>query len=461
MPPLLALAIGFGLVIWLLRTDFRHRSTGASALWVPALLVLIGASRPVNYWVEMMGLASGGESNSESSPANLLTLLFIISSAVWVLVQRQAPFAKIISENKTLFLLYLYFMISSVWSPDAFVSFRRIIKDMGIVFVALVVLTSPKPWMSLRVLFVRCSYFILPISLVTSKYFPTVGRYTSKSWESFYTGLTTHKNTLGLVALIFLLFLIWDYVDCPKEIAPENLKLAKRQRLLVIGIGVALILMAQSATSQICLMLGLGLFFYVRRLSALPNGRRKFHTALISVVVLAAADKMLGISPMIAEAFGRNMTLTGRTAIWDVALSHQQSFLHGFGYNAFWDTDLAFVVYDELGDFIHIRTVHNGYLEVFLDGGIIGVGMLALFLIGTFLKTYRRAFVLRPMQAMPLALFFVTAIYNNSESSFLRSDLLWYVFLTISLDTVAMPHSVSEEPDPDYLPLDEPEEHHV
>lgn len=432
MPAYIALLAGVILIFWLLRADFRSRSLNSTALWIPASWILVLGSRPIGYWLQFLGAGGDIASDTESSLPNTLFVALIIVTSTAVLIRRQCNFALVFQLNKALLILYLFLAASSLWSPDPFITFRRVIKDFGCVLVALVLLTEPRPWYACRVVFVRASYFLFTMSLVLAKYFPLIGRYRARAGDTQYCGLSIHKNSLGQMVLICILFLVWDLTEIGNELPSSDLKSAKRFRYLVISIGLLLLFMAQSATAEICLILGGFLFYAYRQLTTMPNGRRIFRIGLFTIIVLGLANTTLGISGAVAELFGRNSTLTGRTAIWDVALSHQIHPINGFGYYAFWDTEVAATIYDELGDFIHIRTIHNGYLEVFIDGGIIGVILLALYIISTGRSAHSKVFDLVPPTVFPLLLWTVALVYNNSESSFFRLDLLWFTFVVVT-----------------------------
>lgn len=389
----------------------------------------------------MLGVASVAESNAESNPSNFLLFTLLLFSSFAVVLRRNLPWQELARNNKAIITLYIFLALSSLWSPDPLVTFRRVLKDFGSFLIVLVVLSEPHPWRCARAAFVRVSYILFPLSFVVSKYYPDIGRYTSRSWESFYTGLTTHKNTLGVVTMISLLMIFWDYLEIENEIDKPGLTLAKRQRAVAIVIGLLLVSMSQSATAQICLLVGAGLIIILRKLSRKHNGKRLFRNGLLVIVALALADKTLGLSETIAEMFGRNMTLTGRTVIWSVVLDHQVHPILGFGYYAFWDTPIVESVYEEAGDLIHIRTAHNGYLEMYIDGGIVGTILLICFLVGICYSSYRRAFDDSNSQVIPMAIVVVAMFYNNSETSFFRTDMLWF---TLMLFTTILPNTSPE-----------------
>src|SRR4030095_2355216 len=63
----------------------------------------------------------------------------------------------------------------------------------------------------------------------------------------------------------------------------------------------------------------------------------------------------------------------------------------GCGFQSFWNSQAGAEVYGELRD-TNIRTVHNGYLEIYVDGGLVGVVLLTIMLLSATYRTIK-AFV--------------------------------------------------------------------
>ena len=77
------------------------------------------------------------------------------------------------------------------------------------------------------------------------------------------------------------------------------------------------------------------------------------------------------------EAVGRDLTFTGRTTIWTHAIdAGMQHSMLGAGYRAFWTPEGASYVYARI--WAVIGNGHNGYLDVWLELGFIGLGLFLL-----------------------------------------------------------------------------------
>src|ERR1043165_2948717 len=55
MPPLFALLLTAGFILYLFRHDLRQRSHVSGAIWLPVVWTLIIASRSVGQWLDLAG----------------------------------------------------------------------------------------------------------------------------------------------------------------------------------------------------------------------------------------------------------------------------------------------------------------------------------------------------------------------------------------------------------------------
>jgi len=154
--------------------------------------------------------------------------------------------------------------------------------------------------------------------------------------------------------------------------------------------------------------------------------------------VIGIAFYALFLSSGMVESLGRDPTLTGRTVIWDVVLSVRGNALVGTGFESFWMGRRLHRVWELT--MTGLQEAHNGYLELYLNLGWIGVILLA----GLIINGYRNviaAFRRDPALAnLNLAFFVVAIIYNFTEAGFRETTLVWIFFL---LATFAVPRMAS------------------
>ena len=154
----------------------------------------------------------------------------------------------------------------------------------------------------------------------------------------------------------------------------------KRRTKRIILVNIAFIAMtlwllniSNSATSRVCLVLGCLV------IAAAHSKTIKRRPALLTVLIpvgiclylVLAFGFGIDINAELAGAVGRDPTLTGRTVIWSSVLSMHTNPLFGVGYESFWLGPRL----QWFGRLVarHINEAHNGYLEVYLNLGIIGV----------------------------------------------------------------------------------------
>ena len=161
--------------------------------------------------------------------------------------------------------------------------------------------------------------------------------------------------------------------------------------------------------------------------------KRMIGTYLVVVIVIyVLADATLGVSGRVIELLGKSPTLTDRTIIWHEVLQVPINPFFGAGFESFW-----------LGDRLKLfagkhwwqpNQAHNGYLETYLNLGLVGVFILTGLLIATFRKI--RLELLKNFEIGRLRLGFLVAIvlFNWTEATFKTLHPVWFVFYIIAMD---------------------------
>jgi exopolysaccharide production protein ExoQ len=412
----------WGFIFWLFRQDMAWRQPGSRALIIPGAWLAIQGSRPVCYWF--------GQGSGEASPITTLSYLIFLVAALVVLHRRKVTFGKFAQNNKALLAVYAYFLLSILWSDLPVSSTKRLIKDFETVLVALVLLTEVNLAEAMRAIYVRVSYILFPLSVVFIKYFPDIGRQANRAGENMFTGVTTQKNSLGMTVFVFSLFVVWDLVEVWKGERARGWKKQVGIRCFMLVLGLWLLEMCDSQTSLLCLVLGTATFWICGRLLRMPQGKTILISSLAGIIFLVACDSAFGLSDMVIRALGRDPSLTGRTDIWKLVLEQQNKPWLGYGFYIFWDTEKGKAVIES---FMKINSAHNGYLETYLDGGYLGVGILCIFLLVAGRRIINRLFAGAPWGRIGLVFWALAILYNFSETSYLRLDVLWFTLLLLAV----------------------------
>lgn len=449
MVPKIALLCGYAICFWLIQADRKWRRLSSPALWIPALWIAVLGSRPFTFWV-----GAGGGSSTEGSPVNIVFNGFLIVSAFCVLVRRSFDWGGFARRNKALLLIYLYFAFSSAWSELPLSSFKRIFNDFGCVLIALLFLTDSTPSKSIRLVFVRVAYFLFPLSIIFIRYYPDIGRISSRSGTQMLTGVTGHKNSLGELIFVFGLVILWDMLANRHDETGPRTRQEKSGRWAVFLIGIYLLFVSDSATSLVCFIAGSVLLLSKIYLRRLQNPMRFVSIAATIVLCALIGERVFGISATILGMLGRNATLTGRTEIWDAVKAADVNPIIGSGFRGFWETKAGVNIYEEL-NVNRLFTAHNGYLETYLNGGVIALGLLVIVLLSGGANVLSKFYRGDLMGEIGIPFWVIAIIFNNSESSFFILSPLWFMWLLVTIDC---PRDAFGEIDQEFVVdnLDEP-----
>jgi len=138
---------------------------------------------------------------------------------------------------------------------------------------------------------------------------------------------------------------------------------------------------------------------------------------------------------MIIALLGRNPTLTTRVPMWDGLLKMAENSLIGVGYESFWLGGRLQLVWSKYGQ---LHQAHNGYLEIYLNLGLIGLAIVMLSMMSGLLKIRRYFHVDYAAATLRLCFIVIVALYNWTEATFYGINNLWILFLLGYMDPPAI-----------------------
>lgn len=445
-----AYAIGI-LGLFALDRDRSHLTS--KALWIPVLWLLIGASRPVSAWLQVAP-PSSADAYLDGSPVDRFVFTCLLAAGLIVLFTRANRVGTLLRENQLILLFFGYCAVSVLWSDYPDVAFKRWVKFVGNLVMVLIVLTDSEPLAALKRLVTRAGFLLLPVSVLLIRYYPELGRtYTagdrvSDPWRLAYTGVTDTKNGLGAICLLFGLAALWRCIELLRDKErPHRLRHLTSQAAL-LALTFWLLGLANSMTSLSCFLLTGGLIVIA------SSHRFTRNRALVQLVAVGAVFiSLLAIfmAPSVLVAIGKDPTLTGRTDIWKTVLGMAGNPVLGTGFESFWLGPRLQAIWNNY--WWHPNEAHNGYIEIFLNLGWIGVGLVAMIIVAGYrnvIRTYRE----NPEEGqIKLAYFVVGIVYNLTESAFRMVDPIWFFFL---LAAFVVPEATVAEDSPAII-NDEPE----
>ena len=245
-----------------------------------------------------------------------------------------------------------------------------------------------------------------------------------------FTGVAPTKNSLGQLCLYAGLYFAWNLVYGRRE---QRLRIAGLPvEVLFLAMIVWLLDKADSATSFVCLGLGIGLFLVGRMPMMMRKPSRILNVGTIALLVFGVLESTVDISSLLVSMLGRDPSLTTRVPMWEGLQQMAGNPLIGVGYESFWSGNRLLVLWERYG---RLNQSHNGYLETYLNVGLIGLTFLLLSIVSALFMIRGRLRVNYPAAMLQLSFVVVVAVYNWTEASFHGINNMWLLFFLGSLDT--------------------------
>lgn len=436
MPPSLALFLWFILLVALLRFDPAKDPKTSLALWVPVIWMFIIGSRLPSQWLGGQ-MAQVAEALEEGNPLDRVIYFALIFLAIGILISRSLKWGDFVVRNLALVGLVSFALVSVLWSDFPLIAFKRWFRDLGNYLVILVALSDIRPAEALCALLRRLYYLLIPLSILLIKYYSYLGmHYSFWTGQAEYVGAATSKNTLGAMCMLSGIFFFWDTVTRWSDRAHPRTRRIILVNVAFLAMTVWLLNLANSATSRVCLTLGCLVIAAAH--TRLVKRHPAFLKGLIPACFLLYLILMFGfdMNAELAGAVGRDPTLTGRTDIWNAVLSTNTNWLIGTGYESFWLGPRLKLVWSLAGS---VNEAHNGYLQVYLNQGVIGLLLLGGVLISSYRAICRGLTSFSRLVSLTAALFTIALFYNMTEAAFTPS----FMCLTFLLGTLTVPRAAT------------------
>jgi exopolysaccharide production protein ExoQ len=380
-----------------------------SASWIAGwLFICSGAVFPL--WL----LGSGSTLSEASSQSLRLLLLPSLMAAPVLLVLRWRLIAGLLRHHPALILLCLWIWLSVAWSVDPSITLRRALSfSANTVIVCWIAINFP-PAMIFRLLTV-VALVILALSLLFAVAIPELA-FMPDTGE--FRGVFTHKNGmgLGLVIAVLLTAISW------------HSRLLPRSALLMSYLAIALLAVPVGSATTLMLMVLLAGLHVPLRIAALPRRMAAGGMLFLLIGSLSILLPLFILRNRIFMALGRDVTLTGRTELWDFIDGFiAQRPITGYGYAAFFEVaSVAEQISARIG--WGAPNSHNGYREILLGLGLVGLVLALGILLGALWRAVR-LIIRDPHDVAGRFAFLFLCLYllrNFSEADLLaHSDLTW------------------------------------
>ena len=440
MPSQLALVICIITIFYLFWRD-RKSSEGVSrALWIPFIWMFLAGSRFASQWFNFNSPDFSSDSILEGSPVDRFIFTVLIVAGIIIIFRRGLDWRKIFIQNMWIWLFFIFGAISFFWSDYPFVSFKRWIKALGNIVMVLVILSEEKPYLALGVILRRLAYILLPLSVLFIKYYPDLGR-AYHMGRPMFTGVTFQKNQLGQLCLITGTYFSWLLLIGQKMKYAVSRKLHYSIYLIIVPILGWLLLKANSSTSIACLIAALGIFAMSRLGIFRENPRRILYFSISAIFCFFILEYFFEVKNYIIALLGRSSDLTTRVPMWADLRSMVKNPFLGFGFESFWLGERRRIVSEAWGI---SSQAHNGYLDMYLHLGIVGLFFIVAWIMSGLRKVHRSLKGNYPAGVLRFSLIVVVALYNYTEATFYGVSNMWIIFL---IGVISIPyHYASSTP---------------
>jgi exopolysaccharide production protein ExoQ len=413
----------------------RDKSVRTSkALWLPVIWIWIAGSRAVSGWFPGSGSAGNIASTLDGSPMDAAIFEALIVAGLIALFQRRKKAIVLLKASGPVLIYFLYCLLSTAWSPIHGPAFKRWIKDLGDLVMVLLIVTDAQPIAALRRLYSRLGFILLPLSIVLIRY-SDLGRAFDVDGNPTNVGVTTNKNALGLTVFIVSLGALWNVRTLLADRkAPRRTRRLVAQVTLLLS-GIWLLQMAHCATAVACFILG-GVLMLGASLRAIRSHPGRVHALCLGVILAGGLCLLVGGGSVFTSALGRSSNLTGRTDIWKASIAAADNPIFGTGFESFWNVNVnrvALGLPGYWGPTVHnLVSAHNGYIEVYLDLGWVGLCLIVFILV----SGYRRA--IKSFRSDPqfgsliLAYIATSTFYSITEVGFRVLTPSW-IFLLLAV----------------------------
>jgi exopolysaccharide production protein ExoQ len=425
MPPGIATVV-FALGILVMFTLDRDRDGRTSkALWIPVVWMLIAGSRAVSQWLGFAPVIETADQALDGSPLDRNVLTGLITAGLLVLAGRGREVGRLLRANGIIVAFFCYCALSVFWSDFPEVAAKRVMRAVGDLVMILVVLTDPDPPLAIRRFLTRVSFVLIPASILLIKYYPHLGQ----SWSAgrtFFTGVTVNKNMFGIIVMIAGLTSLWRLITlCRSQTgAPRTGPLIAHGALFLII--VALFVRIDSMTSLACFGLAASVMVSTS-FPGLVRNRTVVHLLVASVLCFALSTLFLGVGTDLVGTMGRDSTLTGRTDLWKDLVNLNDHPLLGSGFESFWAGRRLEVLWE-----MYVwrpNEAHNGYLEVFLNLGWVGVTLFGVVIATGYRNVMQMLYQEPEIGKLKLALVVCGLAYGFTEAAFRMMSPVWISFV--------------------------------
>lgn len=207
---------------------------------------------------------------------------------------------------------------------------------------------------------------------------------------------------------------------------------------VIISLQIALLILSNSAQAYITALVMVSILFICHCLTRFSFRYLMVILPVYAMTTLISTYVVNEQLPAILAFFGKDPGLTGRTEFWGQLLARLSNrWILGYGVNGFWqpwrgESNPANSIINANG-FIPPHA-HNGFLDLALNLGMVGLILFVLALLGSLRQTLMSLLSSSNLDfVIPLIFLTYVIVANISETQLLGDGYIWYLFIFTSV----------------------------
>lgn len=352
-------------------------------------------------------------------PASLISITRLITNLIFILLTIYYFLTKRIKFKKYMitFIFIIFVGFTLIWTPTKFEALKLYINFLGpcSYFILFFIINDRRS--AIKILTRYCMLVVIG-DILSLTIFNSVGYMGEGGSSHVVRGIHLSRSTM-IIYLNFCIFIFMYYLDIIKNTRYEE----KYKIICFIILSIGLIFISKSSTGIVTIALFVPLLIVKRK----GISKFIFRSAILIAILLPFINvTSSALNNIIVNIFGKNLTFSGRRYIWDYAIQKLSSNpIKGNGFNSteYLLRGKVIPIYERIASH-----THNGFLELFLQTGLIGV----VFLIGIILLAFKYTFYIKKSEANLIrAYFIVFVVFNFMEPYIINSVSVIVLWLPI------------------------------
>ncbi len=389
--------------------------------WWEKSLIIFSFLLMMKAFIPLLELGAVDQTNRENSvilpPLLLLTYIFPLIYLAW----NWREFFIKIRRLATVFVLLGYLIVSTAWSQFPEITLFRAVSALLTTLFAVYLSMRCSAEQIMHFFSVTVTILLLG-SLLFVLLIPSLAISSGGLYGGSWNGVFQTKNALGLVLGIGCITFLFKAMT------------SRSQKDIALALCCFAMLYLSNAKSSLAAsvltLLFVCIFSAIR--SVAPTRLPLFLTLSIISIIITITGVVANFEAILSF-MGRDGTLTNRSEIWSLVEYYiQDNFWRGHGYRVFFAKPDVQMLFQQILQGRVPAHSHNIFIEMMLDGGIIGVFLLLFVLLQAFIRSIIYS-ISQPWAARYwyLAIMLYILIIGQVEA-FSFSNYLWVLVVLVS-----------------------------